>query len=76
MSQGSIPGPSRSALFVSDLEEDIDCLLIKSVSYSNPDGMENVLGDRVGIQRCLDRVKKRFKITICDITKMSSRPGT
>lgn len=45
--EGSIPGPSRSAFFINDLEEDICCLLIHTMSYSNSSGLGNELGDRV-----------------------------
>lgn len=74
MPQGSIPGPSRLAFSMNNLEEGIDCLLINSAGSLDPGDMENALGDISSLQRYLDMVKKWFKITVCSITRMSRKP--
>ena len=47
--EGSIPGPSGSAVFISDLEENLDFLLIHTMSYSRSSGLGNALGDRISL---------------------------
>lgn len=46
-SEGSVPGPSRSSFFISDLVEDIDGLLTNPVGYSYLERLGNALGGRV-----------------------------
>lgn len=61
MPQGSIPGPSRLAFSMNNLEEGIDCLLINSAGSLDPGDMENALGDISSLQRYLD-ISKTWRV--------------
>ena len=68
------PRPIQIHIFHDDLEANPACLLITFMGSSNPDGI--LLGHRVGIQRCLCRAPKGLGITVCNLTRMRSRPCT
>lgn len=55
---GSILGSVLLDVFVNDLEEDLECTLIKAVDDTRLEGAVNVLESKIAMQRSLGKVEK------------------